>query len=80
MRMRRTERSDKRPLAHEGRTAVRRRRRQEKRHAADGVLTTTEAHPDQLAALQKSHSGTFNSGSVWGFSETPEGKQSLMHC
>lgn len=36
----------------------------EKTHAADRGMTTTEAHPDQLAALQKSFGGTFNNGSV----------------
>lgn len=57
MKMRQTVRSDKRPLAQERTTAVR-RRRQEEINAADRVMTTTEAHPDQLAALQKSCSKT----------------------
>lgn len=46
---RKTVRSDKRPLAEERTTAV--RRRQEEINAADRVMRTTEAHPDQLAAL-----------------------------
>lgn len=46
---RKTVRSDKRPLAEERTTAV--RRRLEEINAADRVMRTTEAHPDQLAAL-----------------------------
>lgn len=64
--MRKIVRSDKRPLAQDRTTAV--RRLQEEVNAADGVMTTTEAHPDQRAALQKSRSGASNCGSVCEFS------------
>lgn len=51
MRMRKTARFDERGLAQERTTAV--RKRQDKTQAADRKMTTSEAHPDQLEALQK---------------------------
>lgn len=60
MTMRKTVRSDKRPLAKKSTTAV--RRRQKEINATGRLMTSTEAHPDQLAALQKSFSGTINCG------------------
>lgn len=41
------------------------------RNAADTTMTTTEAHPDHLAALQKSFNGKLNSWSVTKFSQAP---------
>lgn len=49
MMMSKTVRSDRRPLAQQRTAAV--RRRQEDVHAADRVMTTTEAQSDQLGAF-----------------------------
>lgn len=65
MTMRKPVRSDGRPLAQECSEEEAGRQRD----AADTTKTTTEAHPDHLAALQKSFSGTLNSESLWEFSQ-----------
>lgn len=70
LKMRKKLRSDKRPPA-EQRTRAGRTRRD-----LTTAMTTTEAHPDQLVALQKS----INSGSGWEFNTKSRMHRKLLMC